>query len=254
MKKIIIGISIFLLSSVAWAGVDFDGIDDLITVGDADNLEGYTAISFGGWVKRNGAQPDSGFGTSFIKPRAGSQPVYCVFIKDAGARVRLNTVTDDSGLNSWEILNDFVSGEWHHFFVTWTSGEKPKIYFDGVSQSLSADGGTLTGTLVTSTDPLQFSLATLRYKGVVSEWYLYSAALTSTEVTMIANSKVKGIGLQIQPSSLKAYYPLDDQPDGASGDGDTFLDRSGLGHNATGNDGANNTGLTAKAEEVLSYP
>jgi len=53
---------------------------------------------------------------------------------------------------------------------------------------------------------------------------------------------------------LVGYWPLDDSPDGTSGDGDTFVDRSGTGNNGTGVDGANNTGLTVKASSYLMYP
>ena len=44
------------------------------------------------------------------------------------------------------------------------------------------------------------------------------------------------------------------EPDGTSADGDSFLDKSSNANSCTGDDGAGNTGLTALAESVLSYP
>jgi len=69
---------------------------------------------------------------------------------------------------------------------------------------------------------------------------------------------VKGIAKQIQPSNLRLYWPLDEVADGTSADGSTFRDEEDGDKDGdkdgTGDDGANNTGLTARAGEVLSYP
>ena len=62
------------------------------------------------------------------------------------------------------------------------------------------------------------------------------------------------IPIQLFGSNLKTYLTLDDLPDGTSGDGDTFVDRSGNGNDGTGSDGGNNTGLTWVGESILSYP
>ena len=61
------------------------------------------------------------------------------------------------------------------------------------------------------------------------------------------------MSLQVDPSNLVMYLPLDDLADGAASNGLTFGDLSGNGNDGTGDDGTNNTGLTAKAEVVLSY-
>ena len=55
-------------------------------------------------------------------------------------------------------------------------------------------------------------------------------------------------------NSLVGYWPLDDCSDGTSGDAVAFVDRSGMGNNGTGDNGANNTGLTCRDSSYLSYP
>ena len=87
--------------------------------------------------------------------------------------------------------------------------------------------------------------------GTTDDPFLHAKELSATEMAQIYNSKMRYMPIQI--SSSVGYWPLDDQPDGTSFDGDTAVDRSGNGNDGVGNDGANGTGLTAKAEEVLSY-
>jgi len=89
--------------------------------------------------------------------------------------------------------------------------------------------------------------------GDIYECAEWNVLLTDSEVSLLVNSKVKRMPLQIQPANLTSYWAMDDVADGASADGVTFLDMSRNANNATGVDGANNTGLTAVAETVLSY-
>lgn len=190
----------------------FNGTSAVLSKASFSGLDGYSAVSFGGWVKRNGAQPDTGFGTMMTKLRTGGsgQPPWVAFIKTTGVRVRLNTTADDSLSNVWEISNDFVSGEWHHFFCTWESGEKPTIYFDGVARTLSTDNGTLTGTMPVQTNTVLVGAAdaagsSLRFKGDLAELALWSVALTAAEVASLG----KGVApIKIRPQSLVPYWNL----------------------------------------------
>lgn len=124
-----------------------------------------------------------------------------------------------------------------------------KIYLNG---SLAASGNAATAGAVSGIFELgrwSDSGVNRYFTGQMKEFRIYNRALSDTEISVLANSKMKGPMF----SGLIHYWPLDDQPDGTSGDGDTFKDRAGSA-DATGNDGANNAGLTAKAEDTLSYP
>jgi len=86
---------------------------------------------------------------------------------------------------------------------------------------------------------------------ILSDARVYNRALAPAEIEALAASRLKYHSIT---NGLVAYWPLDDQPDGTSGNGDTFRDRSGNANHGTGDDGGNNTGLTARAETLLSYP
>ena len=74
-----------------------------------------------------------------------------------------------------------------------------------------------------------------------------------SEISLLNSSKVRSTPLMIKPSNLKMYITLDNLAEGSSANGATLSDRKQSGFNGTGDDGANNTGLTAIAEESLSY-
>jgi len=84
--------------------------------------------------------------------------------------------------------------------------------------------------------------------GLIGEVYVWDGVnLSLTERTLLVNSKMKGIGLQIQTAALKGYWSLDDHPDGTALVNEVFTDKSGNGNNGTTNGG------TMEAEKTLSY-
>ena len=58
--------------------------------------------------------------------------------------------------------------------------------------------------------------------------------------------------LQIQPSNLQYYLPLDDHSEGTALGALTFKDRSSNGYDATDTDGDGDS--VCKSEEFLTYP
>lgn len=154
--------------------------------------------------------------------------------------------------------SQIVAGTEYHIAVTCT-GSAWACYINGASVTF-----TPTGTAGVWFSDLpgvnQYVIGALK-RGATTEFFsptngtirdvrLYDRALSATEVAGLASAKLK---YDSNTSGLIAYWPLDDQPDGTSGDGDTYLDRAGASP-GTGVDGANNTGLTNKASSVMSYP
>lgn len=147
-----------------------------------------TALTLFYKIVRYGAQPDSGFGTPFFAGKvAGTADPFDYFIKDAGERVRINTSTDDDTANYWETTTNWPVNVWQTGCVTWKSGNTPVIYRNGVSQSISTSGGTLSGTLKPSTS-LQINIAALRMNGAIGCLYIFNRALSAAEVTSLSNN------------------------------------------------------------------
>ncbi len=267
MKKIfIILLLLNFICFTSFAAVNFDGIDDTIVLStnangtplDAGLKSEWTVAC---WIKPTGA---SVHGRPFgwwdgIQDGGIGRTEYLLFINGGvAASGWQNNIshngyfpTDPAGLS----LNT-----WYHLVGTFKQNGTAKIYVNGVEKDSVAvanepiydapagrffigAGGDAGGGLE---DP---------FEGIVTECAAWDVELTVNEIKLLANSRVKRMPLQIRPANLKVYYPLNDQPDGTSGDGDTFVNRVSPGTvDGTGDNGANNTGLTAKAEEVLSYP
>ncbi len=248
MKRLIL---IFLLiCSPVYGGVDLDGSDDRLNCGDIDLNVSTSSMS--AWVKfESGAN-------GFVVNKDYNGVVLPYSLNVGGNDSPINI--DGSGWfsGSWKnsgLTTDLRDGTWHHVVGTWDKNATPTLayYVDGVLDSSSSEGSGLDR--IQNNEPTylgRYDFSAQTAKGQITEVALWNIALTAVQVANLA-SRVKRVPLQIG-GGLEAYWPLDDQPDAVSGDGKTFMDLSGNGNHCTGDNGANNTGLTGKAEEALSYP
>jgi len=146
------------------------------------------------------------------------------------------------------------ANSWIHVAGVYAPSQSITVYVDG-SQS-GQQTTDIPASQFNSSRPVEIGSRTdvtnLWYDGLITDVRVYSRALSVNEIETLAKSRLKYVG--ISSDSLVGYWPLDDCSDGTSGDGVTFVDRSGSGNNGTGVDGANNTGLTCKGSSYLSYP
>jgi len=231
--------------------VDFDGIDDFITVPDDPSLDITSYMSISLWVYF-----DTTVGNHCLLHKKGAVWDGNGWYLEAQLDPFTNRTTFVTSGNNIAIGAEPPQNTWVNIIVTFyvpNAAWHARIYIDGVDVTTD----NLCSSIVATNEPLtfgSFNETTSFLNGKMSEVAIWSCRLSATEIALLAKSKVKGIPLQIRPASLKGYWPLDDIADGISGDGETFADRSGNGNNGTGDDGGNNSGLTCKAEEVLSYP
>ena len=260
-RFLILLLSLFLSSNV-YGGVEFDNTDDHISV--TDFLGSGNQISVSAWVYFDTDTTDDyvlNFGTvgqngiALLRDDTDSvtsrTDVFTILV-GAGTDYRLSTAT-----------NSATSGSWMHVAYTFDSdqsggADELSVYINGVEDANSPETGGAGSMANPNTDLFVGSAvggsSNNTMDGKITEVALWTSVLTETEIKLLSDSKVKGMPLQIQPSSLQMYLPLHEQSEGASSDGVTFRDNSSSGNNGSGDDGANNTGLTARAEEVLSYP
>jgi hypothetical protein len=178
----------------------FDGSGGVLASAATSALgSGWTALTVEIWLRRNGAQPDFGFGTLANKYRTSgtTQPSYAVFAKDTGCRFRLNTSTSDDNNNFWEISTDLTSGDVHHLVWTWASGGTPICYVDSVAQSLSSSAGSKGGSILADAAELLIGASdtagtVLRFRGDADEMAVYSSAISSGRVLAHYNAGIGG--------------------------------------------------------------
>lgn len=248
---IVLGGSLALPAS---AEVLFDGADDRVETADVAALDFGATDDFSVllWINASAVTADKSI---ISKYTTGISPGWLMGLL-ANGTVEV-WIRDGIGSGGNEIAiavsTTVIEGAgWHHVAMTVERGSNVKCYIDGVSEA-STSCTALTTTLANAVGVRmggRSESSGSHIPATMSDVMIYNRELTAAEVLAHAKSRVKGPMF----SGCVGYWPLNDSADGTSGDGDTFLDRAGInGANATGADGANNTGLTAKAESYLSY-
>lgn len=245
-------------------GVLFENVvskDDLIVIQDHPDLQlgtGDFSVSFVLFPTDNNEQcfvlgKDTFNGGGFV----GWFFMFNTTSSPANNVMRFSTRNNATFNNSVDSLNTYPVNTWYHIVCVRESGTL-KIYVDGVLDNSQAEGGS---TNITNTVELklgkfdeQSGPSANWYQGGLEEFALWKGlALDQTDVNALYNPRIKYTPRNMHRSNLKCYLPLDEVGDGVSADGVTFRDLSGLNHVGVGDDGANNTGLTGLAGEVLSY-
>lgn len=246
---------LILACRTVWAGLDCDGVDDKVS----NSTRIFTAASartISLWANIDNPQPGS-FRGRFISERSNTG-----WFLGTGTNRDIQFFSSGS-TNLSHITNTgaYSATTWTHVLVTWdgsTTAANAKIYVNGTEASYAT---TTNGVSLTSADSAGTRLCdeasalevSADLDGRLDEVAVWDVVLTAQEIAQLASSRVKGIPLQIQPSSLKRYWSTDDSGDGVSLDGVVLKDSSSNLVSITGDNGANNTGMTAVAEAVLSY-
>ena len=233
--------------------ISFDGIDDKIQNTVAGVITGYP---FSIYCR---VRIDSGSGSEMIfsQSTTTSNRKYITVTGEVGVGWQFG-VRDDlvasPGQNGWaSITAGTVDNEWHDIVCISKASNDHELYVDGILIGTSS----VNATFPNISNRIQIghwvrTASSSFGECSVSEVAIWSTDLTADQAKQLS-SGVKGTVKGIASANLVAYYPLDDIPSGQSGDAVTFRDETGNGHDLTGNDGANNTGLTSLAEASMSY-
>ena len=253
---------ILLLScSLAYAGLDFDDTDDLITNANVNELNGVTEYSCSAWARIDSGGSAGSYRFIVKGDNSGNELHWFWFGYDGsteGAFAFQGKWNTTNG--QWATDDDaYTHGDWHHFGFSYSfssTSNDPVFYIDGVSVNVT-ESSTPAGTVTSDDNNIYIGNRpneSRPFDGAMSDVACWDTILTAGEMALLGKSRVKGMPLQVDPSNLQMYLPLDDLADGAAADGVTLEDRSSNGNDGTGDDGTNNSGMTAVAEVVLSYP
>lgn len=250
---------LFLACPVAWGGVDFDGVDDFINVGSPTTLDNKHAFSVCQYIYRDGA---SNLGMTWSKRSAGSFQKHFVVGDFPGAEpddtigVFMNMSGTDMDVKA--VANLAPTSSNICVCCTVSSSFVGRLYLNGAEVSSYYVQTTGTGSAI---DDASANVNLGRnsdgggnyFDGKIYDHAFWDKQLTEYEVKSYCDG-VKRNSIQVATANMMNALPLDDQPDGTSGNGDTYRDLTVNANNGTGDDGANNTGLSNVAEASLSYP
>ena len=233
--------------------VNFPVANALINCGSASILNNLAPISISSWIFVNSM---SAFGG--IASKGATTGGWFFIIR--GTRQSLEyyqSFLNASDFGQWRTALSSISiGVWTHVGVTYLSANSsnvPTLYINGVSGTVTVVASPGGAKDSDSTMNLYLGIDTIdagSFRGVISEVAVWNSILTPEEMRSIYSSRIKGIALQIKPSLLVGYWPLDDFPNNSTLTGASSVrDRSFYGNNGTP---ANSPVSTA--EQILSYP
>jgi hypothetical protein len=154
----------------------FDGVNDLVTVADANTLDLTTAVTMEAWVRSTKA---GGWRTVAIK-EAPNHLVYGLYgntggNKPSGQVVINGTDNEVRGTSALTLLS------WTHLAMTW-DGATQRFYVNGALVSSK----TTSGVMSNSTGALRFGGNGVwgeYFTGQLDELRIYSRALSASEIT-----------------------------------------------------------------------
>ena len=228
------------------AAVDCDGVDDAATGLALSTYLTASAKTLTVWYVPSGTPPAAG--------SCGNVATQSIVAHTAGIS-RLNIVrrtatlvctNHHDGAAADQLSGTVTDGTLMHLAFTHTGGVNT-LYINGVVAQSGASGdlSTLTPLLTVCGNTGLFAHA----QGRIEEVVVSPTAFDANEIAVLASSRRP----RLRRTPASGNWLFDNCPGGASGDGVLFRDHSGNARTLTGNDGANNTGLTCQATRALAF-
>jgi len=207
------------------AALNFDGVDDAITITDSPSLDISQQITLEAWV--------------YATSGSGTQDVICKSNCTTSNTGYIFPRTDDGWNNfvayffiggGWQTLSAPYAGlnQWHHLAATY-DGSYIRLYQDGV---LAATSSLIAGSIAINSNPL--SIGTQPgcgefFGGSLDEARVWNRALCQGEIQNNMNGE-----LHLPQNGLVAYYKFDQGLAGANNSSiTTALDSSSNANNGT---------------------
>jgi hypothetical protein len=175
-------------SGIYGRGLQFDGVDDWVTIADSASLDLTTGMTLEAWVKPE--ELGSMWRTVVIKEQS-NQLAYALYANtDAGKPSGHVFTTSDNGLAGPDRL---PAGEWSHVATTW-DGTTLRLYVNGEEKASMP----LSGTAVRTSGALRIggnAVWAEWFKGTIDEVRVYNRALTPAQLLADRDTPIeKGSG------------------------------------------------------------
>lgn len=272
MKKIAIFLALCLFHGSAFASISFDGTDDYVDSNYGPNLSSSDSFSIMGWFIADGAATGEDHITGALSSASGCNSALIQIGFDSVSGCGANNgkrllayIRDDSGNQTGPLCAnaDTTLGVVHSFAFIYDDANADTFLYEDNTLVASNTSTTAIGAKNFTTP--EFAIGARNnvcggavdsfFPGKVLEIAYWRTALTAAQVAQYHNSKMMDSPCHIAPASLEKYFRMQDGNTGTSADGDSVCNTCGsTAGAATGNDGANNTGLTWASQNALNYP
>lgn len=242
MWRFFLCVWLLAVPGLGFAAVNCDGVDDVLTTGT--NLSSFlntTNSTIMIWVRADAATAAAAChdGEGFVGGTGGSAGIGTM---TESATQKMCAYHDDGGGDRARF--DYTLGTPIH--VTWShTTTLIRLYLDAVNvhQLTSNASASLATPLVMCRFGTGFG------QGVIDRVEIYNSLLAADEIANAAGDRKH----KLRRSQPTAVWDFGECGDGGDCNAVSFRDGSGNGRTATGDNGANNTGLSGSASQTLSY-
>lgn len=165
--------------------LSFDGVNDWVTVADANKLDLTTGMTMEAWVKPTTLP--TGWKSVILKERTGDH-VYALHV-NTGVNRPAGEINRTSGFADVRGKAKVATGAWTHLTTTY-DGTTLKMFVNGVQVSSKA----ASGSIITSTGALRFGGNGVWndefFNGLIDDIRIYNVALTQSEIQSDMNTPV----------------------------------------------------------------
>ena len=175
----IVGAAARTASGKIGRAIDFDGVNDYVSVADANSLDLTTGMTLEAWVQLDTV---SSWRTTILKEKPGGL-VYSLYANSSSNRPQGETVTG-TGAGTAHLAGvgpPLTPGTWTHLALTYDNAQL-RLFRNGVQVAQDAS----TGAIQTTTNPLRIGGNAIwgEYTdGRIDEVRVYNRALSAAEIT-----------------------------------------------------------------------
>ncbi|MDH3976768.1 MAG: fibronectin type III domain-containing protein, partial [Deltaproteobacteria bacterium] len=188
--------------------LDFDGVDDVVVVGNEASFDFYSTTPFTLEALVRVEEKGSGHHIIMAKQEAaldnisGSGYYLSVNEFEAGNGRLTFTMHGAAGYSEVYGTKDLIDGQWHHVAVVYSGSNfinGVSLYIDGVAELLTVDTDTLNGSSILNDAPLTVGTITnnpanIAFNGLIDEVRVWNVARTAQELFDNINVDLNGIG------------------------------------------------------------
>ncbi|MBU4422136.1 LamG domain-containing protein [Patescibacteria group bacterium] len=168
--------------------LDFNGSDEIITIGDNYETNGAKSVSI--WVKANAVLNQSPFGKYQSDTAADGWAINFSNTNSSYCSIKNDTPT---GFSTSGAAALYYAGIWYHYVCTWdTNSGTVKTYQNGVFKAQSPTiSGTFSGNAMETTIGSNYGVTgdpSSYFNGSIDEVRIYNRVLSAAEITALYQS------------------------------------------------------------------
>jgi len=169
--------------------LQFDGVNDRVTIPDNDSLEGVSGITISAWINPNLTGGDS---LQRIVDKVWDSAYVLYILNNGSIGAGMATKGSGSGYSSWsggQFGKTVTANVWQHVVFVWDSTTaKANIYLNGVAGIAQARDGDRVGMSATPLSIGDRSSSDRSFSGSIDDVRIYSRALSTQEILSLYQS------------------------------------------------------------------